>query len=182
MKHPSTSTLTVRRAEKRDLPVLADYNCRLAWETEQIRLVPAQIQAGVAAVLEGRTDAFYLVVDQTPVQEEAHAGDSGRSLVVAQLMLTREWSDWRNGWFFWIQSVYVAESHRRRGIFRRLLTAAQEYVTAQPNSVGLRLYVEEDNLSAQKTYARLGLQATGYRVLEWVIAGRDYRHSNHERP
>jgi ribosomal protein S18 acetylase RimI-like enzyme len=145
---------TIRAATPADHEILATFNTRLAWESEGLRLDPETIRRGVAAVLAGRAESRYLVAEL-----DGH--------VVGQLLLTREWSDWRDGWFHWIQSVYVAEPVRRRGIFRSLLTAAQADVLADPTAVGLRLYVEEHNATAIATYERLGFQAGGYRVLEW---------------
>uniref|UniRef100_A0A7C2K0B9 GNAT family N-acetyltransferase n=1 Tax=Schlesneria paludicola TaxID=360056 RepID=A0A7C2K0B9_9PLAN len=147
------SPVLIRQATAADRDAIAELNTRLAWETEQLRLDPARIGAGVAAVLDGRAEAFYFVA------EEGGA-------VVGQLMLTREWSDWRNGWFYWIQSVYVRETHRQRGVFRRLFHAATDWVRSQDDAVGVRLYVEEHNTPAMETYARLGLERTGYRVME----------------
>jgi ribosomal protein S18 acetylase RimI-like enzyme len=149
-------TWAIRRAEPRDLAVVVEYNRRLAHETEGYTLDPERLQAGVAHVLAGHAEAHYLVADL--------AGE-----VVGQLMLTREWSDWRNGWFYWVQSVYVAPEQRRSGIFRALYQAAVQEVERQPNAVGLRLYVEEHNQTAQATYGRLGMQPTGYLVLEHPV-------------
>lgn len=146
--------LTVRRGEPRDAETIAAFNLRLAWESEQLKLDPERVRSGVAAVLAGRAESFYFVAER-------------EQQVVGQLMLTREWSDWRNGWIYWIQSVFVHESHRRAGIFRRLFESAQQFVQNQPDAVALRLYVEEDNSPAQQSYLRLGLRFSGYRVMEW---------------
>lgn len=148
--------LQIRRAEPADLETLVEFNRRLAWETERLKLNEDILRAGVSAVLEGRAESHYLV---------ATVGGA----VVGQLLLTREWSDWRNGWFYWIQSVYVETANRRQGVFRMLYRTALEEVQRQPNAVGLRLYVEEHNTAAQSTYRRLGMQATGYRVLEHPV-------------
>jgi GNAT superfamily N-acetyltransferase len=152
------SPVFIRQATAGDRDVIAELNTRLAWETERIRLDPDRIRDGVTAVLDGHGEAFYFIAES----------DSG---VVGQLMLTREWSDWRNGWFYWIQSVYVRETVRQKGVFRRLFHAAQDWVRSQSDAVGVRLYVEEHNTAAAETYARLGLLPTGYRVMETT-----YRH------
>lgn len=149
-------TLTIRTAQLQDLDTLVEYNRRLAWETERYALDVARLRDGVAAVLRGDAEAHYLVAEQNQA-------------VVGQLMLTREWSDWRNGWFYWIQSVYVSPDHRQRGVFRALYMAAVETVEQRDNAVGLRLYVEDHNHSAQQTYLRLGMRAAGYAVLEHPI-------------
>lgn len=146
----------IRLAEPADLETLVEFNRRLAWETELLKLDGDILRAGVSAVLEGRAESHYLVATL-------------RGAVVGQMLLTREWSDWRNGWFYWIQSVYVAAEYRGQGIFRMLYRTALEEVQRQPNAVGLRLYVEEHNTAAQAAYFRLGMQATGYRVLEHPV-------------
>lgn len=148
--------LHIRRAQPADLETLVEFNCRLAWETERLRLDRDTLRAGVSAVLEGRAESHYLVATQG-------------GAVVGQLLLTREWSDWRNGWFYWIQSVYVASEYRGQGVFRMLYRTALEEIQRQPNAVGLRLYVEEHNTLAQAVYLRLGMQATGYKVLEHPV-------------
>lgn len=156
LKSSGMMNLQIRRAELRDLSTLVDFNRRLAWETERLQLDVEVLIRGVTAVLEGRAEAHYLVAEI-------------RAEVVGQLMLTREWSDWRNGWFYWIQSVYVAPEHRGRGVFRALYNSALQQVEQQPDAVGLRLYVEQHNTAAEATYLRLGMQPTGYKVLEHPV-------------
>ncbi len=148
-----TAIPLIRPAVLHDADVIADFNCRLAFESEGRTLDPATISAGVRAVLEGRGEAEYLLAE-----EEAR--------VIGQMMLTREWSDWRNGWFYWIQSVYVIAERRRNGVFSRLYQAAVARVQARTDSVGLRLYVEVHNQKALETYTKLGMRPTGYEVLE----------------
>src|SRR5436305_10217037 len=144
---------TVRRAAAADAPVLVEYSRRLARESEGKALDPAVLAAGVAAALADPHKALYFVA------EEGGA-------VAGQLMLTYEWSDWRNGWIWWIQSVYVRADARRRGVFRALFEHVRRLAASDPGVVGLRLYVERDNEAARQTYARLGLGPTGYLVLE----------------
>ncbi len=145
--------LTVRRAEPSDAPVLVEYNRLLALETEGKTLDPAVLTAGVAAGLADPEKALYFVAEES--------GD-----ILGQLMLTREWSDWRNGWIWWIQSVYVRADARRRGVFRLLYAHVHAAALADPQVIGLRLYVEHENHAAQKTYAQLGMERTSYLVLE----------------
>jgi GNAT superfamily N-acetyltransferase len=92
------------------------------------------------------------------------AEDAGA--VVGQMAVTREWSDWRNGWFWWIQSVYVRADARRRGVFRTLFDHVRQAASSDPEVIGLRLYVDRDNHAAQQTYLRLGLIETGYLIRE----------------
>ncbi len=143
----------VRRATLADREWIVEANRRLAAETENLRLDPEVLTPGVTRVLQGTAEAFYLI---------ATADD----LPIGQMMLTREWSDWRNGWFYWIQSVYVAAEARRRGVFRALYQAAVEQVEKEAEAVGLRLYYEEHNHAARDAYLKLGMSQAGYLVLE----------------
>jgi ribosomal protein S18 acetylase RimI-like enzyme len=145
--------LTVRRATPADAAVIADFNARLALESEGKQLDAATLAAGVAAGLADPNKALYFVTE-----------DAG--VVVGQLMLTREWSDWRNGWIWWIQSVYVRAESRRQGVFRTLYEHVLETARNDPTVIGLRLYVEKENHAAQATYTNLGMEWTSYLVLE----------------
>ncbi len=145
--------LTLRRAGPGDAAVIAEFNQRLAQESEGKTLDPAVLAAGVAACLADPGKARYFVAEED-------------GTVVGQVMLTMEWSDWRNGWVWWIQSVYVRSEARRRGVFRALFQHVHEAASADPEVVGLRLYVERDNHAAQQTYQRLEMERTGYLVLE----------------
>jgi ribosomal protein S18 acetylase RimI-like enzyme len=144
---------TVRRAAPSDAAIVAEFNRRLAEETEGLALDAAVLRAGVEAGLADADKALYFVFEED--------GE-----VLGQVMLTREWSDWRNGWLWWIQSVYVRADARRRGVFRRLYGHVHESARSDPAVVGLRLYVEHGNRRAQETYERLGMRRTGYLVFE----------------
>src|SRR5437016_3340882 len=135
--------LTLRRATAADAAVIVDFNQRLAAETEGRPLDPAVLSAGVAAVLADPVRGLYFLAEAD-------------GAVVGQLMVTTEWSDWRNGWIWWIQSVYVRGEARRQGVFRALYEHVHAQALANPAVVGLRLYVERENLAAQQTYERLG--------------------------
>ena len=125
----------------------------MAWETERRRLKPAVVKRGVAALLKSPARGYYFVAEEN--------GD-----VVGQLLITYEWSDWRNGNFWWIQSVYVREDFRGQGIFRALFEHVQKLAKKRSDVCGLRLYVEAHNAGAQKTYARLGMKKTVYEMFE----------------
>ena len=144
--------LLIRPACHADWPIIANYNCRLAWESERKRLDPAKIEPGVQAVLNDPTKGRYFVAEVN-------------GQVIGQLMHTWEWSDWRNGQIWWLQSVYVAPEHRQQGVFRRLFEHMVA-LAAQEGVLGVRLYVEEQNARAQQTYQQLGLTSAGYRVME----------------
>ncbi len=145
--------LTVRRATPDDAAVVVEFNRLLAEETEGKQLDLAVLAAGVAAGLADAHKARYFVAEE--------AGG-----VVGQLMITTEWSDWRNGWFWWVQSVYVRPEARRRGVFRALFEHVADAAQRDPAVIGIRLYVEQDNHPAQQTYERLGLTPTDYLLLE----------------
>jgi GNAT superfamily N-acetyltransferase len=145
--------LTIRRAGLADAATVVEFNRLLALESEGKTLDPALLGPGVAAALSDPNKALYFVAE-----------DGAR--VVGQLMITFEWSDWRNGWIWWVQSVYVRAEDRRRGVFRALFEHAAGVARQQPHVVGLRLYVEKGNRAAQQTYHRLGMRLTGYWVLE----------------
>ena len=144
---------TVRRALPADAPTIVEFNRRLALETEGKTLDPAILSRGVAAGLADPHKARYFVAEED-------------GTVVGQLMMTTEWSDWRDGWMWWIQSVYVRADWRRRGVFRLLYEHVYASALHDPAVIGIRLYVEHDNHDAQQTYLKLGLERTGYLVLE----------------
>lgn len=147
--------MLIRPATLDDLSTIVEFNRRLAWETESIQLSVEVLQTGVRAALLDSHKARYFVADI-----------EGR--VVGQLMYTREWSDWRNGDIWWLQSVYVEESARRQGVFRALVDHVTQLAKSTPDVVGLRLYVEEHNSRAAETYDRLGLKTAGYVVREQI--------------
>lgn len=145
--------MKIRKARLTDATILADFNSRLAWETEQLKLDAQTIQRGVRAVLKDDGKGTYFVAE---IEGE----------VVGQLLITSEWSDWRNGNFWWIQSVYVAAEHRQAGVFRRLFEHVQILAQSRRDVCGLRLYVEKHNDRAQHTYAKLGMTKTHYEIFE----------------
>jgi len=145
--------MKIRKARLADAAVIADFNTRLAWETEKLKLGPQTIRRGVEAVLKDATKGTYFVA-------EHEVG------VVGQLLITYEWSDWRNGNFWWIQSVYVAAEHRKAGVFRKLFAQVQKLALTRRDVCGLRLYVEKNNDRAQHSYARLGMAKTHYEIFE----------------
>lgn len=144
--------LSIRAAEFTDAPVLARWNVAMARETEDRSLAVDIVMAGVRAVLEDPSKGFYLVAER-------------EGSPVGGLMVTYEWSDWRNGAFWWIQSVYVEPVARRTGVFRRLFDRVRSKAHEQ-GAVGLRLYVEVDNTRAQETYASLGMSRCAYHMFE----------------
>jgi len=149
-------TPTVRAAAIEDLEALVAGNLALAEETERVRLDVATLRQGIRALLESRAPGRYWVAEL-----------EGR--LVGQLLITYEWSDWRNRMVWWIQSVYVAPDARSRGVLRTLYDAARREALAA-GSGGLRLYVDTTNVRAQAVYAALGMNGGHYRVFEDMFA------------
>lgn len=145
----------IREAVLGDVGIIAEYNLRLAWETEHRRLDPEVVRKGVEALIRDRTKGEYFVAET----EGVAAG------VIGQCCVTYEWSDWRNGNMWWFQSVYVDSAWRAQGVFRRLFEHVHAAAVNQ-GVVALRLYVEEDNQTAQEVYRRRGMLQTAYRVFE----------------
>ena len=148
--------IRVRPARAEDAPTLVDFNARMARETEGLALDPDTLSRGVRAALADPAKGVYHVAEI-----------DGR--VVGQLMITREWSDWRDADIWWIQSVYVAEPARRGGVFRALF-AHVETLARQQGVVSLRLYVEQHNEVALRTYERLGMHRSLYAMMEKPLA------------
>lgn len=146
-------SLVVRPALPADHAVLVEFNRAMAWETEQKALDVDILGRGVRGVFEDPRRGFYLVAARDGAVEGA-------------LLVTYEWSDWRCGWFWWIQSVYVMPEAREAGVFSLLFRHVRDAARRDPEVCGLRLYVEHDNDLAQAIYRHLGMRETGYRVLE----------------
>jgi ribosomal protein S18 acetylase RimI-like enzyme len=153
--------LIVRRAHPGDADAIAAFNSAMALETEGRALLPERIAAGVRRLLGEPSLGFYAVAEH-----------EGR--VVACLMVTNEWSDWRNGLFWWIQSVYVVAEWRRCGVYRRLYDFVRELAARDPAICGFRLYVEKENEAAQQTYSALGMTTTDYLLYEEIKPGIKY--------
>ena len=153
MTNQANSEITVRRAIGSDLETIAGFNAAMAQETEGITLDLERLKLGVAAVLGDDNLGFYLLAET-------------RGQVVGQLMITTEWSDWRNAYFWWIQSVYVASGFRRQGVYRALDNHVRAEAGKLPDVCGLRLYVDRDNHIAQAVYAGLNMQHSNYDMYE----------------
>ena len=147
-----TFKVKIREAGKTDIPILAQHNQALANETENIELNTKTILSGVSKALD-REDCHYFVAEFN--------GE-----VAGQIMITHEWSDWRNGLFWWIQSVYVKKEYRRKGVFRKMYKFIHERAIADKKCTGIRLYVENNNSVAQNVYNNLGMVETHYKLFE----------------
>jgi len=150
--------VTIRDATPGDAGIIAAYNARLADESEGMHLRPEIVGPGVEAMLADRSRGRYWVAEA-----------DGR--VVGQIMVTYEWSDWRNGCIWWIQSVYVHGDYRREGVFSALYRHVESLARQDPQVCGIRLYVERENTRAQRTYASLGMVMTDYQVMQTIFAG-----------
>lgn len=144
----------IRKATIHDLEKIVTFNANLALETEGVLLNKDRLCKGVQALLNDASKGSYFVYE---VNQQ----------VVGQIMYTTEWSDWRNGMFWWIQSVYVHQDYRRQGIFKELYQHLKADASASEEVCGLRLYVEKENDPAKHTYQTLGMDETHYLLYEW---------------
>ncbi len=147
--------IVIRLAKNSDAADLIEFNQAMALETEGKTLEHEKITNGVSAVFIDDKKGFYVVAE-----------NDGK--IVGGLMITFEWSDWRNAWFWWIQSVYILPDFRGRSIYRLLY----EFVKSEANKekvCGIRLYVEQDNINAQKVYEKLGMDKSHYLMYEEMI-------------
>lgn len=153
----SEDNIRVREARRDDLETLARWAEAMALETEHKRLDAITVRRGIAVLFDAPARGRYFVAERGGAAAGA-------------LMLTHEWSDWRNADWWWIQSVYVDPAQRRGGVYRALYGHVQALAAATPGVCGLRLYVENDNAVAQRTYAALGMRDARYRVFEAELA------------
>jgi ribosomal protein S18 acetylase RimI-like enzyme len=153
--------MNIRSATINDAAAIAEFNIKMAKETEDMDLIPEVINAGVANMIENPQMGFYLVAEQD-------------NIIQASLMVTTEWSDWRNGLFWWIQSVYVEPQFRRRGLYSQLYEKVKTLAADESNVCGFRLYVEHENVVAQNTYLALGMEETDYKMFEEMKSGVKY--------
>ncbi|MGH7473345.1 MAG: GNAT family N-acetyltransferase [Candidatus Methylomirabilales bacterium] len=155
-----TSTLDrliVRPARMEDVDVMVAFSAAMALETEGRRLDVDRLRRGTGRVFDSPTRGFYVVAE---LPQKSSAG------VIGQLLVTYEWSDWRDATFWWIQSVYVHPDWRRRGVYRRMHEYVRQQARSRRDVCGLRLYVEAGNVGAQAAYRQAGLFPSSYRVLE----------------
>ena len=145
--------MEIRFAKRDDIAALVEFNQAMALETEGKSLDETILSKGVAAVFEDDRRGFYSVAEE-------------ESRIIGGLLVTYEWSDWRNGWFWWIQSVYVIPEFRGRGIYSLLYKFIKEESLKRSDVCGYRLYVEKENVRAQKVYEKLGMDETYYLMYE----------------
>ena len=147
--------ILVRAAKSADRSTIVDFQMAMALETESLELDKGVLALGVDAVLEDSSKARYFIAEE-----------GGKS--AGMLMITLEWSDWRNGWVWWIQSVYTAPAYRKQGVYKQLYEYIKSLVAASDNIRGIRLYVDNRNVAAQKVYRSLGMNGDHYTTYEWM--------------
>jgi len=145
--------IKIRLAQPSDLAAIVEFNMAMAHETERKKLDRAVLTRGVQAVFEGPTRGFYIVAEAD-------------SKPIGSLLVTPEWSDWRNGTFWWIQSLYVLPQWRRQGVFRSLYVFVKELARQEGTIRGLRLYVERNNSVARACYEKQGMNPSIYTLYE----------------
>lgn len=145
--------MNIRMAESKDAAALIEFNQAMALETEGRRLDPHVLKSGVEAVFRDHEKGFYVVAETD-------------EKIVGGLMVTFEWSDWRNEWFWWIQSVYILPKLRGQGVYRKLYDFVKEKARARGDVYGFRLYVEKENARARQVYEKLGMDASHYLMYE----------------
>jgi GNAT superfamily N-acetyltransferase len=144
-----------RKAKFKELETIVDFQILMASETEDMKLDKETLISGVEAVFEDPGKGTYYVATEEEV-------------VIACLLITPEWSEWRNGTVWWIQSVYVVKEHRGKGIFKALYNYIKAMVEGDETLKGIRLYVEKENTKAQAVYEKLGMTAEHYKLYEWL--------------
>ncbi len=147
------TAISIRLATVRDIPTIADFQLRLAIETENVNLDPKILTAGLEALFNEPARGCYYLAEIDGEPAGCH-------------MITYEWSDWRNGVVYWLQSVYVKESFRKHGVFRAMFEALWQKIDSDPGIVGLRLYADKTNHRAHKVYGAMGMNGDHYTVFE----------------
>lgn len=147
--------MIVRQANISDKNTIAEFQVLMAHETENIQLDQKIVMAGVSAVFNDPSKGKYYIAEED-------------EMVVASVLTTYEWSDWRNGTIIWLQSVYVLPEFRKKGIFKALYNYIQNQSLSDNNIKGIRLYVEKKNIPAQAVYEKLGMDAEHYQLYEWL--------------
>jgi len=150
-------SIQIREGTPSDRDIVARFNAAIAVETEDKTLDPDTLDAGVGKALADPERGVYFLAEVD-------------GQVIGQLMFTLEWSDWRDGWFWWIQSVYVTPEYRRHGVFAKLYRHLVALARERADVCGVRLYVDAGNDRAQKVYGSLGMRMTDYRVMELSLA------------
>ncbi len=145
----------IRRASHADIETIAQFQAEMALETESLTLDPEVLHKGVKAVLDDESKGCYYVFEFD-------------NRIIASLLITYEWSDWRNSTVYWLQSVYVLKEFRRQGIFSRMYAFVKSLAINDQGVAGIRLYVDKTNLRAQHVYEHAGMNGSHYTTFEWM--------------
>lgn len=149
-------TLIIQVAQKQDTEIIAQFQEKMAWETENLKLDPQTVNKGVQAVFDNPEKGQYFVAKNELNQ------------IIASLLTTYEWSDWRNQTIWWIQSVFVLPEFRKKGIFKQMYWHIKSLAQADLEVGGIRLYVDKTNASAQGVYNKVGMNGEHYQLFEWL--------------
>ena len=147
--------ISIRPAKFQEISIIAEFQVNMAAETEKILLDKNLVSVGIEALFTDPAKGVYYLAE-----EDGSA--------VGCFLITYEWSDWRNGMVWWLQSVYVQENHRRKGVFSTMYAYLVETISKDPQIIGLRLYVDKSNRRAQEVYSSLGMNGEHYTVFEWM--------------
>jgi GNAT superfamily N-acetyltransferase len=147
--------IQIRKAIQEDANTIVDFQVKMAKETENLELERNIVEKGVEAVFNDSGKGLYFVAEEN-------------NIVVASLMITYEWSDWRNGLVYWIQSVYVVDNYRKKGVFRLMYEHIKTKVSQDESLRGIRLYVDKTNTKAINVYNRIGMNGEHYQLFEWM--------------
>lgn len=145
----------IRLAIEDDSDVIIDFQLKMAKESEDIELDSKTLSDGVVSVFRDQVKGKYFIVEQD-------------NQPVGSMLITHEWSDWRNQWVFWLQSVYIMPEHRRKGLFRLMFEEVKQLVLADDTAAGIRLYVDVNNTNALEVYKSVGMDGDHYQVFEWM--------------
>jgi len=144
----------IRLANIEDKEVIAGFQTKMALETENLKLDQKTVRLGVKSVFLDPVKGKYLVAEE-------------ENNIIASMLLTNEWSDWRDKWFLWMQSVYVVPEKREQGVFRKMYDFVKEMIKNDDDMAGLRLYVDSENKGAIATYKAIGMDGDHYKLFEW---------------
>ncbi len=147
--------IDIRQADITEIDIIADFQVKMALETENFELDRDTVTKGITAVFNDNTKGVYYVATEN-------------NNVIGSLLTTFEWSDWRNGYVWWIQSVYVSPENRGKKVFSLMYNYIKKCVTDNSNVKGLRLYVDNTNINAQNVYNAMGMNGDHYSLFEWI--------------
>tara|TARA_B100000945_G_scaffold274282_1_gene237620 strand:+ start:29 stop:481 length:453 start_codon:yes stop_codon:yes gene_type:complete len=145
--------LKITQPNINDVSNLVDFNIKMAKETENKALNKQTVTKGVSQVLNNSKLGYYVIAKH-------------KNNIMGSLMITYEWSDWRNGMFWWIQSVYVKKEYRKQGVYKKMYSYIKDKALKDNSCTGIRLYVEQENKIAQSVYKKLGMNETHYKLFE----------------